>query len=255
MNRIIAVAAVLTLSVGCATKKHVRNQIDPVNQRVGQLEAKNKQTDASLTDLERGVSRADERAKGAETRASEAAQEAVKANEKAVQAGERAAAASTEANGAKSLAERGLAKTGELEGRLMNMDSFQLVATESVLFDTAQSKLTDESKEKLDAAVTKVHTQKRYVIEVQGFTDKIGTPEYNLELSRKRANEVVRYLTIQHKVPLHRVFVIGQGWVQPVADDRTSQGRKQNRRVEVRLYSADDALEGKKVTAAVSGGR
>lgn len=257
----IAVVAVLVAVglTGCATKKHVRLQVDPLNQRIGQIEAKNKQTDASLGDLERGVSRVDEQAKSAQAKANQASEEAKQAMDRAVKSGEEAQAANTAASGAKSAADQSMARANEVESRMdarfKNMDAYDLVATENVLFAFNQAKLTDEARQQLDAAVSKLKDRKHYVLEVQGYTDKVGAADYNLELSRRRANEVVRYLTVNHKIPLHRIFVLGMGSLVPVADEKTTQGRKQNRRVEVRVYSGDDARDGKKVTASVSGGR
>lgn len=255
----IAVVLIAIGLTGCATKKHVRLQVDPLNQRIGQMEAKSKQTDASLGDLERGVSRVDEQSKSAQAKANQASDEAKQAMDRAVKSGEEAQAANAAAAGAKSLADQGLARTNEVESRMdarfKNMDQFDLVATESVLFAFNQAALSAEARQQLDTAVSRLRDKKHYVLEVQGFTDKVGSSEYNLELSRRRANEVVRYLTITHKIPLHRIYVLGLGSMVPVADDRTTQGRKQNRRVEVRVYSGDDAREGKKVTASVSGGR
>jgi outer membrane protein OmpA-like peptidoglycan-associated protein len=254
---LVAVLVVIGLS-GCATKKHVRLQVDPLNQRIGQLETKSKQTDTSIADLERGVSKADERAQSAESKAAQASKEALAAMQRAEKSGDEARSAADSAAGAKSLAEKGIARAGEVENRLLNslsnIDNYQLIATESVLFAFAQSKLTDDAKQQLDGAVGRIREHKHYVLEVQGFTDRVGQADYNLELSRRRANEVVRYLTVNHKIPLHRIYVVGLGSVMPVADDKTSAGRKQNRRVEVRLYSADEALSGKKVTASTGGG-
>ena len=52
---------------------------------------------------------------------------------------------------------------------------------------------------------------KRFAIETHGFTDQVGAPQYNFELSQQRANSVLRYLTMQHKIPLHRISILGAG--------------------------------------------
>ncbi|MEZ5401176.1 MAG: OmpA family protein [Bryobacteraceae bacterium] len=255
MSRIALVLAFLALSVGCATKKHVKMQVDPLQQRLGQLEAKSKQTDASLDTLDQKLSKVDEHSKGVETKALAAADAARSADEKAVRSGQRADAAVTAADGAQKTADRGLAKTADLEKRVEGLDSFSLVATESVLFEFGKSRLTEDARKALTETAGRVRDHRRYVIEVQGFTDRTGGREFNLELSRKRANEVVRYLTLEHKVPLHRIHVLGMGSEAPVADDRTSEGRRQNRRVEVKIFVADEATAGKNVTATASIGR
>jgi outer membrane protein OmpA-like peptidoglycan-associated protein len=108
-----------------------------------------------------------------------------------------------------------------------------------VLFNLNQSELTSDAKAQLDAAVTKLSSMKHYVVEVQGFTDSTGDVATNLELSRRRAAAVVRYLTLDKKIPLYRVNTIGYGEESPAADNKTRDGRKQNRRVEVRFYAPD----------------
>jgi outer membrane protein OmpA-like peptidoglycan-associated protein len=80
---------------------------------------------------------------------------------------------------------------------------------------------------------------KHYFIGVQGFTDSTGASAANIELSRRRAAAVVRYLTLDRKVPLFRVNTIGYGKESPAADNKTRDGRKQNRRVEVTLFTPD----------------
>ncbi|MEZ5352444.1 MAG: OmpA family protein [Bryobacteraceae bacterium] len=255
MSRIALACAFLLLSVGCATKKHVRTQIDPLQQRLGQLESKSKQTDASIGQLEQNLSKVDEHSKGVEAKALAAAEAARTADEKAVRSGEQASAAASAAAGAQSTAERGLARTADLEHRVDGLDSFGLVATESVLFEFGRSRLTDDARKLLADTASRLKDRRRYVIEVQGYTDRIGNKEFNLELSRKRANEVVRYLTLEHKVPLHRIHVLGMGSESPVADGKTSEGRRQNRRVEVKVFVADEGDAGKKVTASASAAR
>ncbi len=233
---VIALAVAGVLSVGCATKKYVRETTAPVQAKVDNLE---KKTDASIAELEKGVSRADERAQGADSKAASAAREAARANEQA-------SAASKEAGAAQSTADKGVAQAGEaqrsvgtLGTKVENMDNYKLSSTETVLFNLNRSELTDEAKAQLDAAVTKLSSMKHYVVEVQGFTDSTGSPATNLELSRRRAAAVVRYLTLDKKIPLYRVNTIGYGEESPSADNKTRDGRKQNRRVEVRFYTPD----------------
>lgn len=234
--------AMAALSVGCATKKFVRESMSPVQQRVDALDKKTTDHAASIGELEKGVSRADERAQGADTRAGAAGREAARANEQAALANKEGAAA-------RALAEKGIARAGavessltsatsRLDNRIENMDNFKLTSTETILFDLNRNNLNDDAKTALNAAVAKVASLKHYVIEVQGFTDSTGSPESNLELSQRRSAAVVRYLTSEGKLPLFRVNTVGYGEDAPAADNKSRDGRKLNRRVEVRIYTA-----------------
>ena len=233
-----AVFAALT-SVGCATKKYVRETIAPVQTKVADIEKKDAAQDTAIADLGKGVSRADERAQGADSKAGDAAREAARANDSA-------AAASKQAGAAQSTADKGVAQAtqaersvGTLGNRVENMDNFKLASTEAVLFGLGKSELSEEAKAQLDAFAAKVAPMKHYVVEVQGFTDSTGAPAANIELSRRRAAAVVRYLTLDKKIPLFRVNTIGYGKASPAADNKTRDGRKQNRRVEVKLFAPD----------------
>jgi outer membrane protein OmpA-like peptidoglycan-associated protein len=232
----IALAVAAALSTGCATKKYVQQTVSPVQQKVDTLDKKTADQAASISDLEKGVSRADERAQGAGTRADAAGREAARANEQA-------ALASKEAANARTVGERGIARAGEVEAalgtKIENLDNFKPVGTMTVLFALGKSELDDEAKAVLDSVVSKAGSLKRYLVEVQGFTDSTGSPELNLELSQKRAAAVVRYLTSTGKLPLFRVNTVGYGEDNPAADNKTRDGRAQNRRVEVRIFSAN----------------
>ena len=254
----VCVLLAAVASSGCvATRKHVKSVSDPLDRRLGGLEAKSREVDSTLSAHEKGISAADERAKGADMHAADASKEAKGAHERIGQVnqdlGEKTVAANKNATDARSVADRGLGKASEVEQRLSTLENFQLVTAQSVLFPSAISKLSPDAVKSLDEAAAQALKQSRYVIEVQGFTDQTGSPEANIALSRQRADEVVRYLTMQHKIPLFRIYQLGAGALVPVADNKTRQGRQQNRRVEVKVYSADS--DGKKVTASASGGR
>jgi outer membrane protein OmpA-like peptidoglycan-associated protein len=126
------------------------------------------------------------------------------------------------------------------------MNKYQMTKSETVLFGVNRWILTDDEKAKLDEFAKSVNGLDRYVIEVQGFTDKTGPASYNETLSQERAEAVARYLINEHKTPVRSISMVGSGWAQPVADDKTRDGRKQNRRVEVRLFvpEASSASQG-----------
>jgi len=88
------------------------------------------------------------------------------------------------------------------------------------------------SKTALDQFAERVKAENKGVyIEIQGHTDNIGSEQYNLKLGYKRAEQVMRYLNMQHGFPLHRMNVISYGEYKPIADNSTKDGRAQNRRV------------------------
>ena len=253
---VACLAMTFALSGCLATRKHVKSVSDPLDRRVGGLEAKLGEVDKTLSNHEKGIAAADERAKGADAHAMDASKEAKGAHERIGQVSEQASAASSAANKnateARTVADQGLSKASAVDQRVSSLENFQLVTSQNVLFGTSLSKLTPEAAKQLDEAAVQALKQSRYVIEVQGYTDPTGSPDANLALSRQRADEVVRYLTMQHKIPLFRIYQLGSGALVQVADNKTRTGRQQNRRVEVKVYSAD--ADGKKITAS-SGGR
>ena len=72
-------------------------------------------------------------------------------------------------------------------------------------------------------------------LEIQGFTDARGSVAINKDLSDRRARAVYEYLAQKHDVPLFRMNLLGYGKDRPVADNKTREGRAQNRRVDVRV--------------------
>ena len=77
------------------------------------------------------------------------------------------------------------------------------------------------------------------MLEIQGFTDNKGTEDYNLVLSQKRSERVVRYLAEQHQIPLFHMFILGLGESKQIEDNKTKAGREANRRVEINLLKSE----------------
>lgn len=225
--------------VGCATKKHVREAIAPVqnqvNQqstRIDQVQKQNDDNKQAIGDLDRQVATADEKAVDAGKKAAEAAESAAKANSAAADAAQRADAANTAAQ----QAQQGVAR---VDNSLQNLDNYKLTSTEQVHFAFNQSTLSKDERTKLDQTVDKLNGMKGYVLEVEGYADRSGNQTYNRELSRKRADAVVHYLAVERHVPLRSIRQLGVGSDFPDADNKTRAARQENRRVDIKIYTLD----------------
>src|SRR5579884_988781 len=248
--RIEAAIAAATLSLGtwgCATKKHVREAIAPVQQQVNQVQKDTAANKAAIGDLDRQVAGVDEKATDAGRRAQEAANAAAQANSAAQTAQSRA-------DQANSLAQQSMTRVDRIDQSLQNLDNYSLVNTSQVFFRPGQSTLTPEAKQALDQAIQNVGSQHNYVVEVEGFTDRTGPKAYNLELARRRADAVVRYLSVEHNIPLRDIRELGVGSEFPNADNHTRAARKENRRVDVKVYALQLNGTGAGNSAAYQGG-
>ncbi len=101
-------------------------------------------------------------------------------------------------------------------------------------FDFDKSVLKPEGKAKLDDLVSKVKSINLEVIIAVGHTDWIGTDAYNQKLSVRRAEAVKAYL-VSKGIEKNRIYTEGKGEKQPIADNRTKEGRAKNRRVEIEV--------------------
>jgi len=244
---LVATVGLGLLSTGCATKKFVRNNVAPIDQRVSAAEKKSTEQGTAIDSLESGLSRTKEQVTDVDGRARQAGASADKANAQAQQANTAAENARVAADNAKQFADQGL---NRLETELTAATNYQMVANDNVLFASGRSELTKDGKEALDKLAKNVEGKKHFVIEVQGFTDKTGPAALNLDLSQKRAEAVARYLTVERQIPLRSVHMLGAGSSSPVADNKTRQGRSQNRRVEVRLFLSQAETTTKTVASA-----
>jgi OOP family OmpA-OmpF porin len=101
-------------------------------------------------------------------------------------------------------------------------------------FDFDKSVLKPEGKAKLDDLASKVQNINLEVIVAVGHTDSIGSDAYNQKLSLRRAEAVKAYL-VSKGIEKNRVYTEGKGEKQPVADNKTKEGRAKNRRVEIEV--------------------
>jgi outer membrane protein OmpA-like peptidoglycan-associated protein len=120
--------------------------------------------------------------------------------------------------------------------RVSALDDYDVQESVAVTFRTNSAVLSPEAKRQLDELAAKTTGARAFMIEVAGHTDATGSEAKNFRLSRARADAVVQYLAVQHKIPLRRfVTPMGYGKTESVADNTTAEGRQQNRRVEVKM--------------------
>jgi OOP family OmpA-OmpF porin len=103
----------------------------------------------------------------------------------------------------------------------------------SIYFDYDKFVLKPQEKEELNQLGKFLQANPKAFVALQGFTDNKGTPEYNMKLSRERAESVADYLVKNFKLDSGRVAAVWYGESNPVASNDTAEGRAKNRRVEV----------------------
>ncbi len=220
----------------CATKKYVTAQVTPVTQRVEKTEARNAEQDQQLDVLEKESSRTRENVVDLKANVEKLDTQLKSTSETAQGAASAATLAQQQAADARRYAGN---RADTIEKTIDGLDRMKLARTVNVLFDTGRSELSTQGKSTLDEIAKQALPVRRYAFEVQGFTDSTGNATRNVALSQRRAEAVVRYLTVQHQLPLRNIHMIGAGSAAPIADNTTRDGRKQNRRVEVRLFVQD----------------
>ncbi len=233
---VVILAGVVILS-GCASRKYVRLQTQALEPAI--QEASN----AAKENAER-IDAVDRRAQQGITAAGGADQKATQAQQAAQAAQTAAQAADRKADGANQGVQQANNRINTLESRIGSInDNYTASETQTVVFSVNSSNLSNPAKGTLDTIASSVtRSATGYMIELQGFTDSTGSEQYNINLSQRRAQAVERYL-VSKNVPLFRISIVGLGEDKPVADNKTSAGRQQNRRVEVRVLRAAAARQ------------
>ena len=134
--------------------------------------------------------------------------------------------------------------------RVSSLDDYDVGETVAVNFRLNSAVLSPEAKQRLDELAEKASAARAYMIEVAGHTDSTGSEAKNFRLSRERAESVIQYLAVNHKIPLRRFITpMGYGKTEAVADNSTAAGRAQNRRVEVKMLLNRGLHQGQPVTS------
>jgi OmpA-OmpF porin, OOP family len=216
---ILLAGSCLVFSSGCSSKNYVRKQTEPIIDKTNSLDELTAKNSRDIRDVD---TRAQQGIAGVNQKAAEA-------DAKAVDAGSRADQAQT-------LATQASNRVESLSNQVANLDSYHPVAETAVHFAFNKADLSAKSKEALDQLLAEVPNTKGYLLVIEGNTDWVGSATYNYKLSERRAEAVVQYLS-EKNIPAHKIYVIGLGKDKSAANNKTAEGRAQNRRVEIRLMS------------------
>jgi outer membrane protein OmpA-like peptidoglycan-associated protein len=239
------ILAAALLTGGCATKKYVQQTTTPIQAKVDAVDQTTQKQGQEIQKTEGDVKQVDEKAQSGINAASAAKEAAMTAQNSAKDA-------MGKAGQANDLATKDSQEISSLRQVVSNLDDYKQVGDLTIPFAFNKYMLTDKDKQDLDAMVTGASKNKRYFIAVEGFTDRTGTRQYNEMLSRKRADAVVEYLVAKHDIPIYRIHMIGLADEKPVDDARTRAARAKNRRVEVKIFSADESYAASAVQQAPS---
>ncbi|SMQ59528.1 Outer membrane protein OmpA [Altererythrobacter xiamenensis] len=137
------------------------------------------------------------------------------------------------------------AATEALRGRMGDIDKYNIKGTTNVYFDTGKWALKPGAMDELCRAAAEADSMENALLLVVGYTDNVGDEDYNQVLSERRAGRVVN--TLQQKCgwkPWRMLTPTGMAESDPLADNTTEEGRRQNRRVSVNILVSKAVDEG-----------
>jgi len=214
-------AATRAVAPACATKGFVRESVGEVNEKVTTLGRTVEETQERVRQNEQKIGEVDQKAAAANTAASNAQKSAEAASGQAQEVGKRADA-----------------RASAIEAETRKLIFETVISEDSGKFKFGAADLPDEAKAAIDQMVDQMKTDTKAVwIEIEGHTDSVGDAKYNERLGLERAESVKRYLYEQHNVPLHKMNTISYGEEKPASDNKTREGRAQNRRVVIKVLA------------------
>jgi outer membrane protein OmpA-like peptidoglycan-associated protein len=204
-----------------ARKNYVKRQTEPIRDRVNELDELTSQNGKAIKDTD---SRAQAGIKLASDKADAADQHAVDAGNKATAAQQTAQQVTT--------------RVQTVETVVGNIDQYKAENQTEILFRPGQTVLSKNAKDALDQMASGVKGQRGYIIEVQGFSS--GKAQAAITNSQKMAESVVRYLVLNHEIPVYRIYLVGMGNAPaPTTDETAKTKRISGGRVEISLLKND----------------
>jgi outer membrane protein OmpA-like peptidoglycan-associated protein len=204
-----------------ARKSYVKRQTEPIRDRVNELDDLTAANGRAIKDTD---SRAQAGIKMASDKANEADQHAIDAGNKA--------------SAAQQSAQQASARIQTVETVVGNIDQYKASNQTEIRFRPGQTVLSKNAKDALDEMANAVKGQRGYIIEVQGFSS--GRGQTAISNSQKMAESVVRYMVLNHEIPVYRIYLVGMGNAPVAGAEENEKGKHiSGGRVEISLLKND----------------
>jgi outer membrane protein OmpA-like peptidoglycan-associated protein len=205
-----------------ANKKYVERHVGPIRDRINELDQLTSENGRTIKDVD--------------TRATQGIQ---LASEKVNLADQHATDANSKAQMAQSSATEASTKVSTVEQMVGNLDQYKGDAQTEIRFRSGQTVLSKSAKDALDEMASKLKGERSYIIEVRGFAPGHGSAA--IASSRKMADSVVRYLVLNHDIPVYRVYVMSLGNAPADGAEGTMAKHNNGGRVEVNVMKNEVA--------------
>jgi outer membrane protein OmpA-like peptidoglycan-associated protein len=203
-----------------ANKKYVQRRVGPIRDRLNELDQLTSENGRTIKDVD--------------TRATQGIQ---LASEKVNLADQHATDAASKAQTAQASANQASTRVATVEQMVGNIDQYKDGAQTEIRFRPGQTVLSKAAKDALDQMAGSLKDQRSYIIEVRGFAPGHGSAA--IASSRKMADSVVRYLVLNHQIPVYRVYVMSMGNAAVAAGGGTMAKNSTGGRVEVNVMKND----------------
>lgn len=226
---LLAVLATVGISTGCATRKYVRTQ---VGTSANEINAKMDEKDKTLQGaIDQNGNQINEL--GGVTR--EHSQQIATLDSGLKATDSKAGQALTTGQNAQNAATQANNHVNTLDQAFQNRNHYTQLSENSVQFKFNSSTIDKDQFAALDEIANKLKSDPNAILVLEGRTDNAGDPTYNIQLGEKRLEAVVRYLVVEQGVPMQQIYKTSFGEDKPVADNKTKEGRAQNRAVVIRI--------------------
>jgi outer membrane protein OmpA-like peptidoglycan-associated protein len=186
-----------------ARKKWVNRQLDPVKDRLNELDQLSAKNANDIKDVDSRAQAGIHQAQSTADQASQTAQ-----------------SASSTASQAQSTAQQASDQTGKLNTTVAGLDQYQKVSDTEIRFRSGQTALNAKAKDALDQIASQLQGQKGYIVEVEGYSRTRG--QAGIQSSQHMADAVVRYLVTEHQIPVYRIHQVAMGNAKIETADGTS---------------------------------
>jgi outer membrane protein OmpA-like peptidoglycan-associated protein len=203
-----------------ASKKYVQRQVGPIRDRINELDELTSENGKTIKDVD-----------------GRAQQSIQLASEKSSLADQHATDASNKAQLAQTAATQVATRVSAAEQMVGNLDQYKGSGQTEIRFRAGQTVLSKAAKDALDEMAAPLKDKRSYIIEVRGYAS--GRGQSAIASSQKMADSVVRYLVLNHQIPVYRIYVLSMGNSPAAGTDGTMAKHTSGGRVEVSLMKND----------------